>query len=326
MKKIIPLALVMLMLVAMAVPAFAFEYSYSGHILPEYTSLLDEHPNAPYVVISLQNNSYSLKLTTAPAVHDDEGSLYRYQSSGTIYQFNLVNGTWVYDGAFSDKGLNGYGDYYIIWANYDIVYKSGGVWYSTSSPSLPICDGTSCPATDLNADGVCDDCGMTLRLLVNGYPSLPVVDGNNQHSVYTEDEGGRTYYVFYSNASYTPTGTVGDQLTAKFDSNVNYKIFRCTDGKNWVETVSSSGYQYGLGYTDDVVIVGSTFDFYDESGNLFFPLPLWVTVEQVTQGEMMGVTNQLNQTMLILALCGVGCLALLIGLVLFGKVLRPYLG
>lgn len=311
MKRITIFLSAVLLVVALAVPAFATEtYTLSGEWVFNDT-------------------------VSAPTESWDEGTgkwYYEDVALGIAYDTDpIYEEVRYYDGTISVKDKHGL---------YVEVYYSGAWKYPhfakfhfgeeqevspgfynwvIANASPAVCDGSTCPATDANADGVCDDCGMVLSLRLTGYPTLPIVDGSNQHSVLTSDSGGYSYYVYYSPSSYTIEGIAGDQLLAKFSSNVNWKVFRCTDGRNWAENASSSGYQYGMGYTSDVTILSSSFDFYDESGNLFFPLPLWVEMGQMTEGEMGALTTETAGTMRVLAVCGVGLIALLAVLSLFGK-------
>ena len=71
----------------------------------------------------------------------------------------------------------------------------------------------------------------------------------------------------------------------------------------------------------------STVAIEDSNGGNFFPLtllptPLWVEVLTATEANK-NLLNQ-NKTLLTLTLCGVGLIALLIGLSLFGKVLKRF--
>lgn len=107
-------------------------------------------------------------------------------------------------------------------------------------------------------------------------------------------------------------------------------------GDSWLlsNTNSSGESQPYYNLTDDFAFYYSTADvgYFDPSaGGMqaepFFPLtvpqvPLWETVLETTEANK-NLLNQ-NKTMLTLTLCGVGLIALLIGLSLFGKVLSRF--
>lgn len=67
--------------------------------------------------------------------------------------------------------------------------------------------------------------------------------------------------------------------------------------------------------------------YYYGSDEPFFPTPLWKMTEKTFQAVLQGETiPQLTTTMWTLLLCGVGLIASLVVLPLFGKVLRRFLG
>lgn len=82
-------------------------------------------------------------------------------------------------------------------------------------------------------------------------------------------------------------------------------------------------------FIESFTILESTSNVYDSNGTLFFPNPpeaqLYQMIQKVITEEMGTQQKTLVGTMKILMVCGVGLMSLLIGLVLFGKVLRPYL-
>lgn len=188
-------------------------------------------------------------------------------------------------------------------------------------PYTEICDGTSCPANDANADDICDDCGRTLRLVNTEYPDLPVVNGAYKHSVLSHASSGRyDYSVFVSGISFTARGDRSDTYSVSFSSPVTIYRFSSSNGGEWVLNVDgASNNTFTVGSTGYLEIIESTFSWYDENGDPFFPPPLWVEMGQVTQGEMGTLTNQTMETVTILVLCGVGCLALLILLNLLAR-------
>lgn len=144
-------------------------------------------------------------------------------------------------------------------------------WITTNGKEIITkCDGSTCPATDLNADSICDDCGMTLSLRYTGYPPLPDVSGDNMHSVVIQREDGYLYMVLTSDTPYTVGGSVGDNflITVANEQDVSFVAYKCTDGKNWVNSNSGEAYSLSVGAPSSTLLA-STFDWYKD-GTIFF--------------------------------------------------------
>ncbi len=99
-----------------------------------------------------------------------------------------------------------------------------------------------------------------------------------------------------------------------------YERYNLNNGE-WVYQSSSNfgtilDYDQFVWSSVDMILDGVVYFVHDPN---FFPIPLWAKVGQVTQGEIPALTQNLGGTMKILALCGVGCLASLVVLKLFGK-------
>lgn len=96
----------------------------------------------------------------------------------------------------------------------------------------------------------------------------------------------------------------------------------------WSESVSgTSGYNLSA-YSDGILLVDWTSsDILNLDGSVwfahdpdFFPIPLWTTIQKVTQGKLEEETvPTMASTMNTLVLCGVGLMACLVVLSLFGK-------
>ena len=212
-----------------------------------------------------------------------------------------------------------------------------------TSHSMPKCDGSSCPANDANLDGICDDCGapMTMSLRSPTLESLKAEHEYYHYIVYHTVDSDTGEYIdtrlSFISSLYPMelTSSYWDRLNDdawgvlefRFENEgyVNGVNYISNDGgTTWVRsTTFSNGTTL---FNVDENIVSSTFDIYDEeTGELFFPLPLWETVETVTQGTLPELEATLGGNLMTLTLCGVGLLILLMGLYLLYKTLSTCL-
>lgn len=213
-------------------------------------------------------------------------------------------------------------------------------FYDNADPFLSTCDGSACPVTDFDVDGMCDTCGNILAYSVqrdyvpNSFPSsLPVVplgyDFMTRFVVY-EYEGDTIMWAL---------DPYDDQLVASWDfvvseygsislntyasdfsrvpiRAVKYQLFN----GDWEQLSATSSSSILMDTATDVTMVYSTETIYQYDSEVpFFPRPLWMEVETVTKGEMVTMIPKMGQTMMILTVSGVGLLALLILLSIFRK-------
>lgn len=243
-----------------------------------------------------------------------------YGRESTQLCYELADSTdydFAYDGGWVNEGFRTVN----FGTSPQTVSTSFYEWFVGNAEQIetPTCNGSICPAHDVNIDGVCDDCGMTLMSLSRS-PVPPSVTGNNFNSALFYSGTLYKYTVYTSDDSYTIRGSVyGERYRADTEpSSVNVKVFESYDGLNWEQTYdgkSASNYPGEVGWE----LLSSSFSWYDDNGEQFFPVPLWAEVEQVTQGEMVALTTETVGTMKVLVVCGVGLMALLVGLSLFGK-------
>lgn len=332
MKKLISLVLVALFVFSLSVSAFAAETEapatmyYNRVELPNISTLSDYTRYTYHVIWYCRNDQYYyVAFSNNPFFINEAGSHWRSETTGTWWKTN--------SSAWSSRQNNGFGSLYTIefssangyefvYANHDILNYDGSLYREGGTVLAElVCDGSSCSATDIDHDGICDDCGMQLMNL-GRTPTAPEVTGNNKHFVmfYTGD----TYYytAYTSDTAYSIRGyNYGTRMRSTSDIAVNVQRFESYDGLNWQSEYSGSAKDYYPG-EQGWTLISSTFNWYDSSENTtdpFFPVPLWAEVEKVTQGEIPGMTEQTTTTMGFLMLCGIGCLALLILLTLFGK-------
>lgn len=299
MKKLLSLLMVSLLVVMLAVPAFAEdEYILEG--MYTFDLILDMPDKDIFFNGRFTSNGESFKSFRILSPHD------RVEYAQTYYgeYYNTTN-YWIADG---------YRD--IVFDAPVVVDKVTYEWFMANT-QVPMCDGSTCPATDLNADGICDDCGMTLSLRLVGYPSLPTVSGNNLNSVVLQREDGYFFMALTSDTAYSVSGSVGDNylITVANEKEVDYVTYKCTDGKNWVHNSSGKAYSLSVG-SPDATLLASTFD-WTKDGEHFFPGP--PTLAEVTEKALGEMTLTLGGTMMTLVVCGVGLIASLVVLSLFGK-------
>lgn len=315
MKRFITILSVVALVVAMAVPAFAAEAEpvhkvggtwYFNSTLTDYTELED---TVGHLSISF----------TLPDGTVRRGI--RFVSYGVQYQDDFGFKT-VYGSSWGSENSRT-----VSFGTYKEVPEAFYNWLTENATEL-FCDGSVCSVADVDLDGVCDTCRSVLRLVPFSYPSLPVVEGQNQQSVIVMQPSGMYYYlVLYSDTPFAAIGSRSASENANYvvssSISVNYQVFTCSDGETWVKNAEGENITFGVGY--NVTVVKSSFDWRDSAGNLFFPVPLWMELDRVTQGEMPATMEAIVRTMLTLLLCGVGCLAFLISLKLLPKVLYRFL-
>lgn len=317
MKRILPLIMALMIICSLSVPAFAAvpAIDYNGTTLPDIGELDVDHHSMPYVVVMGQTNSNpypQVWFTSEPFAWYASGVAWRITDANYM-SFTYENGAWktLYSYVGTSTGTSKFTTDSFLWANYDFV-QNGTVVFEGADYSFLVCDGSSCPASDADKDGICDDCGAMLRLIANNTFEVIV-----QHSetmtikyLYEETVAGTTFNALYSD----------NRITVTFDNRVGHTQYRLVDGE-WIEHSPYSLIydSHAINFASGSSVLSSDWNIYDENGDLFFQNPLWMEMDLVTQGEMEALKADLAGTMKILTVCGVGCLALLTVLVLFGK-------
>lgn len=321
MKKILPI----LLLSALFVSVFAFSASASVDVgdrfIPNFNSISSNHEGYDYILVwdGKDTGLTYIAFSQTPffysngQLYNDDGLIWRYSDAGGYWDSpQLVNIFLTANAMTPNK-------YTLVWTSYDILRSDGSVYLSHIEPIYPICDGSTCPANDVNSDGVCDDCGMTLSLRSFGNVYEIVVKHSEDLTLLyriTEVETGTVFNAIYDD----------DRITISFDNQVRYQQFELVDGE-WQEynTVSIEWDNIVISHPVASSIIRSDFDVFYPNGDPFFLIPLWEKVEGVTQGMLNTEVEAVHSTMMILTLCGVGLVALLIGLSLLVKVLPRFL-
>ena len=188
-----------------------------------------------------------------------------------------------------------------------------------------VCDGSTCPATDMNMDNICDDCGM-LFAIPRDYVLPSPYDAWTEPTqkifpyafVYYDENDAPTLVVSVNRPYYLDGHVQVDPAEA--NSFVRYSVW----GDTWRLVNSSDG--YGTFKTSNVIPSVDIYDFNNEivfnADGDFFQIPLWEEVGNLAQGEVERMN--LTTTMITLTVCSVGLIALLVGLSLLLKALRIF--
>lgn len=178
--------------------------------------------------------------------------------------------------------------------------------------------------------------------VITGYDNFQYISGwKYKYHWDLEDEDNIYRYIIYTdNASIVPKsptfrGSTGYYVfVVQNDTSSGfiqeYKYEKSTD--RWYKLSSHSGgteKHYTL-YSDTITFLRADVDVLDDNGNVFFPpasptTELEVAVREMTVETLGTEIPKLSPTVLTLVLCGVGCLALLIGLKILPKVLYKFL-
>lgn len=199
-------------------------------------------------------------------------------------------------------------------------FTANATYVSDSTTSF-VCDGSTCPATDINYDFYCDDCGMMLSYSVRSYPPIDSIWDKNTYpyGVLMQGNDGIVSVYFLSNQ---PTSSDGVDFRLE---NGTFSIYKLTDGE-WVHDRDGRGaidfhdLDSGniLKVSDNVEYNGTVI--MPNDPNFFPPPPLAEVIQGVAMEELQTETlPKMGGTMKILVACGVGLMACLVVLKLFGK-------
>lgn len=284
-------------------------------------------PNGSYPTFEQYSVSDGFNFTFA----GKQFSGFYYNSIGLA--FNLI-------GSNSDPTI-------ITWADGKIVYSDEGVLATSIKINVPAgqtlpdsaytwftanftyegdvqCDGTSCPARDVDHNNICDDCGsvlvMSLRspLLEYVYTTIDHVIENTfpDYDYWFISSSGDDYRIELSKEPFYYDSTTG-ALRASSDVQ-SARVFESANG-----SFGNGGWQHYSGpftYTPLPNIV-------DSSHEINFPeTPLWEEIQGVAEGQIQNKTlPRLGGTMTTVVICGISCLALVVLLVLLAKKFRIFL-
>lgn len=233
--------------------------------------------------------------------------VYGYQNTGWTEPYNII--TVVGDTTVSRA------QYVWFFANFKSYNKS--------------CDGSTCPATDVNKDNICDDCGLTFSVLREyaDPPSWPLVlpSPPAQYDSFTVVSTGGVYYLYMVDGDVpeinltlpNANGKVYLQFEIEGDyPEVNIQGYTLI-GDTWAyDSVGSM--RYFVFDDDDLQIEYSTVDIY-QNGVKVFPQPLWNQVQEPVQVGAIRVLSVVLETMGVLAIIVISLIVLSVLLVLFGK-------
>ena len=328
MKHTYTVILAILLVIALAIPAFASDWDQVEASIIESVANYDAVPSDCAFVTILYTNGYctiyfSDKPIVATYAKPDYATRYDYYlmfaSDSVIYSATASTGRVEYltvNRVYNWNTSKAYttGNVESIISNYDIFYDNGEIYnYGLSDE----CSGSACPATDNDHDNICDDCGNVLAFSLrsslldyaythkdNGMAAFPDTD----YWLITDNtEGGYTIHIATEPFKYGMSTGILSSDGLIYSSSVITMESGQNGGRGWKNLSPGTPLEYGNPVESSHQIEG------------FFPGALWEEMVAVTQGAMTAEQIRINRTMGILAVCGVGCLALLMVLALFGK-------
>lgn len=328
MKKIIPILLTVVMLFALTIPVFADD-------------TVSDLSNTTWVIHSgwASAGDYSFNVSGTLISVDGEPNGFTFaqfqpQKNSDVIKFVDTSTTPV-----TTITVNKSSTFIVKFDTGMHISNATFVSFVNSAGTILLeCDGTACSANDANLDGVCDDCGAPITMSLRS----PTLDEMKSSAPY--------YHYFIYKTVDTTTGAFVDTRLSFLSSNSPMTLsnaewdrtndsawgsvsFRFTgdsdiDGVNYVSHDGGITWQRETTYSNGTTLfyvdenfVSSTFDFRDrDTGEIFFPLPLWEITQGVTMETLETQTlGAVAGTITTLTLCGVGLMALLVVLSLFGK-------
>lgn len=272
----------------------------------------------------------------------------RYMS--TIYYGPALDGDDYYELLYYNENGGKYETYYysdLGWGSDEsartITFNENGVyvnehfytWFTANATKIITeCDGSSCPATDLNNDNICDDCGLpfvyNLRNDVKDYYGvmLPVVPDlfNGKDTYYTLYENGTDAYTLVASDTYFEV--YGSNVVINGKANIIYLAAEVGQ-TSWSQFSSQNATWDHFAVRPFDQLIWSSHDVYNMDtktvvfeGESNFHIPLWT----IPEGAIMEMSTKTKQTMALLTSCGVGLMALLISLILLKKKSLLFLG
>lgn len=310
MKHTYTVILAILLVIALAIPAFASSYStydlQGTWKAPEtLTPFTFDIPETSWLEVNLEIGYWRTDtgeqiISSGLAFHED---------GHVAFMKDLGQDAWLYNsGKLTNAVQNGVFEIYSIPG----TVPEGFVEWFMLNFNLP-CDGTSCPANDVDHNNICDDCGkplpMSLRSTLLDYAKAQAESWGSTwpyYSVVSDGVNDDRYMVYMSNQAQVADAETGKIVTSPNGMN-RFEVTTEQDG-----TFVASGNYGATEWSGELVYANHNIE------NFRVP-PLAVIIQGVT-GEALEVTlPSLHQTITTIVLCGVGCLALLILLHLLGK-------
>lgn len=316
MKKLVSFLLVFVLAFSLSISAFAT--NYNGVELPDVYSVWTNTTDNPYALIMGGSDwqfsskyDYALYIARSPIYV--QTSTNKVKCSVKVMYYGAKGNSWEFvEWVTLDTSLD---IYPIVWSSHDLIDTNGDIYF----PASVECDGTSCPANDINHDNICDDCGnvltMSLRSTLLDYAKTHAETNGNfasTHKYYAvvEHPTDSDKYVVY--VSEILMGSTDQQTVTGGNMKMSVVVTMESGSfgnQGWIDVDSWSG---------NVVYANHTIPF-------FFRVPLMVTVQGPTGEQMEMGTLNLTEVFSILVRCGIGLMALLMALVLLSKKLRRFM-
>lgn len=315
MKRILMICLTLILFVVSVIPVSATEYG--GVDLPDIEQLYHD-TNYEYAYIYFMANNYYLCLSEQKPTNSHANY---WSTLGAGKSYKLVGEAWDSLHSSNSDGIIMSNYNAPIWGTHDLYDLNGSqVLGGNPFPSIE-CDGSSCPATDQNHDNVCDVCGnvltLSLRSTLLEYAHAVIENGKSifdstEYWLVTEDPPSDGYRIFMSTEPFTYNPNTGNLIS-------NGIVQRTT-----VSQEDDGSFTGGTSWASKQPTSYTSLDYgrpVDTSHDIehFFPVTLWMEMTQVTETEMENLQGETVGTMKVLVACGVGLIALLVVLKLFGK-------
>lgn len=317
MKRILSILALVCLVLAMAVPAFA-EESYTVRGVWTFHNTLTQYPSKKTEYV----NAY---------FPDDLVTVTEFRFNGKMINLYVASGGYATPLVKDDNSMQIVAKHKVVdFGDTSQIVSADFYSWLIANATPPECDGTTCPATDVNHDDICDDCGAPLTFSLrddtvysfNGV-KLPTITDTliETYGYFVILDKGTTAYTLI--ASNTPIMEQAGKVIVEGSTNLAF-LSANQSSTSWSQYSTQTVTGYSLGDTAQVIWTSHNVRNVDNgdqvlAGDTNFMPPLWETMGQVTQGGMVQTTATVVGAMKILALCGVGLIALLVVLSLFGK-------
>lgn len=308
MKRFLPVMLVVLLVVSFAVPVSAAEvkqvYALSGKwyfnesiTYPSFVAQPDAGQKTTVQEVDFYCGSTLYSSFRIIRTGEDVSFLFGF---GNEARYSFDQGKWW---ASSSRKID-----------FDSVQFVSADFYEWFTANAIPRDCECVEMTDSNSDYTCDVCGLTVSENSRTYNYSESVTFRTASSEFIKVE-------YFSPAPINIRGYIdGSSYRVDCDSPVWVVSYTSANNYDWTRVYSAVLSTHFPSDNLEDEVIASTFDWYSsDNGDLFFPLPLWSTINNKTQGSLPSMSQVVGGAMTTLAVCGVGLVALLMVLNLFGK-------
>lgn len=283
------------------------------------------------VIKSGYDGEYHLYLTHAPFIYAGDKRVYTVNGEwvdcnqyditqpsdnpGVEYVYNVNNNDWGRKpGSFTGAGVGGW----LQWTSYNLSDSNGSVVNPGSPFPGSECDGSSCPARDLDHDNFCDDCGLPLTATLRS----TLLDFAKARAEFYKDT--YHYYAITEHATNDKYLLVFLSKEPMVAGGSNYDIVTGTD-MQWATVMENSDGTFGHTTIYPIDSWSGTLVYANHKIANFLAPPLAVVIQGVTGEALKVEIPALGLEIRTITITAVCCLALLVGLVLLSRRFRAFL-